>query len=251
VFEVAASSYDRFMGVYSTQLAPQLADYADVHPGQRVLDVGCGPGILTGELVARIGADRVSAVDPSGPFVAATRDRYPGVDVRQAAAEDLPYAAGTFDRALAQLVVHFMSDPVAGLREMKRATKDGGIVAASVWDLAGDRSPLTLFWQTVHSVDPGGEGESYRPGSRAGELVSLFREAGLGDVEETESRSSVTFERFEDWWKPFTLGVGPAGGYVGGLGDEERAALYERARELVPEPPFTVEAVAWTVRARA
>src|SRR6266542_4771613 len=90
-FAVAADAYDRFMGRYSTRLAPQLADFADVHRGQRALDVGCGPGALTGELVARLGADAVAAVDPSESFVVAARERHPGVDVRHAAAEELPF----------------------------------------------------------------------------------------------------------------------------------------------------------------
>ena len=113
-FEVAAAAYDRFMGGYSVQLGPGLAELAGVRPGQRALDVGCGPGALTGELVARLGADAVAAVDPSEPFVAAARGRHPGVDVRQASAESLPFADDSFDTALAQLVVHFMRDPIAG-----------------------------------------------------------------------------------------------------------------------------------------
>ena len=96
----------------------RLADFGGVHAGQAVLDVGCGPGALTVELVRRLGPDAVAAVDPSEPFIAAARERHPGVDVRLSTAEDLPYPDGTFDATLAQLVVHFMSDPVAGLAEM-------------------------------------------------------------------------------------------------------------------------------------
>src|SRR4249919_21458 len=114
-FDVAAESYDRFMGRYSMLLSPQMADLADVRPGQRVLDVGCGPGALTAELVARVGPAGVSAVDPSEPFVAAARERNPDVDVRQAAAEELPFPDRSFDAALAQLVVQFMADPAAGV----------------------------------------------------------------------------------------------------------------------------------------
>src|SRR5687767_3424397 len=106
-FEVAAEAYDRFMGRYSVQLAPQLADFAGVHPGQRVLDVGCGPGALTGELVRRLGGESVAAVDPSEPFVAAASARHPAVDVQRASAEHLPFDDGVFDAAVAQLVVHF------------------------------------------------------------------------------------------------------------------------------------------------
>ena len=140
-FDVAADAYDRFMGRYSAQLAPGLADLGGVQAGQTVLDVGCGPGALTAELVRRLGPDAVAAVDPSESFVAAARARHPGVDVRLSAAEDLPYPDGTFDAAFAQLVVHFMTDPVAGLAEMARVTRADGVVAACVWDLAGGRAP--------------------------------------------------------------------------------------------------------------
>ena len=117
-FDVAAEAYDGFMGRYSRLLSGQLVALASVRGGQRVLDVGCGTGALTGELVARLGPAAVTAVDPSEPFVAATRARYPGVDVREAPAEQLPFPNDVFDVALAQLVVHFMKDPVAGLAEM-------------------------------------------------------------------------------------------------------------------------------------
>ena len=152
-FDVAAEAYDAFMGRYSTLLSAQLADLAGIVDGQRAIDVGCGPGALTAELVGRLGADRVAAVDPSAPFVAAARVRHPGVDVREAAAESLPFPDATFDAALAQLVVHFMADPVAGLREMARVTRQGGVVAACVWDHAGGQGPLGLFWSAARELD--------------------------------------------------------------------------------------------------
>src|SRR5690349_4033714 len=144
-FDVAAESYDRFMGRYSAVLTPQMADFAGIEAGQRVVDVGCGPGALTAEMIDR-GA-HVSAVDPSPQFVGAVRERYPDVDVRQAAAEELPFEDASFDAALAQLVVHFMADPVRGIVEMARVTGDGGVVAASVWDLVGGQAPISPFWR--------------------------------------------------------------------------------------------------------
>src|SRR6185369_4891157 len=128
-FEVAAEAYDRYMGRYSRLLSDQLADLASVRREQRVLDVGCGTGALTGELVARLGPTAVAAVDPSEMFVAATRARYPGVDIRQARAERLPFPEDSFDATLAQLVVHFMKDPVAGISEMARVTRPEGVAA--------------------------------------------------------------------------------------------------------------------------
>ena len=122
-FNVSADAYLRFMGRYSEPLSAQFADLAGVRGGQRVLDVGCGPGALTAELVSRADAGAVSAVEPSASFAAAARDRLPGVDIRQSSAEQLPFPDAGFDAALAQLVVHFMADPVTGLREMGRVTR--------------------------------------------------------------------------------------------------------------------------------
>src|SRR2546423_10245454 len=131
------------MGRYSALLASQIADLAGVASGQRVLDVGCGPGALTSELVDRVGASKVAAVDPSEQFVAAARERQPGVEVRHAAAEELPFADGEFDAALAQLVVHFMAEPVRGLAEMARVTRTGGVVSPCVWGHGGPRAAPT------------------------------------------------------------------------------------------------------------
>jgi SAM-dependent methyltransferase len=250
-FDVAADAYDRFMGRYSAELSASFADFAGVTAGQRVLDVGCGPGALTAELVGRVGAARVAAVDPSEPFVAAARERHPGVDVRQAAAEELPFPGDAFDAALAQLVVHFMSEPVVGLAEMARVTRPGGTVAASVWDLAGARAPLSPFWLAAAELDPGAADESRLPGARAGHLRELFTAAGLGEVEEGELAATVEHASFEEWWEPFTFGVGPAGGYAGSLDEPRLAALRDRARDLLPPAPFTLQVVAWAARGRA
>jgi len=247
-FDVAAESYDRFMGRYSVQLSPQLADFAEVTAGQRVLDVGCGPGALTAELVGRLGAEAVAAVDPSEPFVAAARERHPGVDVQRSEAESLPYPDGVFDATLAQLVVHFMADPVTGLREMARVTGPGGVVAACVWDFAGERAPLTVFWQAARELDAGVRGESDLAGARAGHLAELLRSAGLHRIEETTFEASVEYASFDEWWEPFTLGVGPAGAHAKTLDEEARAELRDRCRRLLPESPFIVSGVAWGAR---
>ena len=250
-FAVGADAYDRFMGRYSVPLAPQLADLAAVAAGQRVLDVGCGPGALTAELVTRLGADAVSAVDPSEPFVAAARARHPGVNVQRASAEELPFEDRTFDSALAQLVVHFMEDPVAGLREMSRVTREEGVVAACVWDHAGGQGPLSVFWEAARKLDPDVQDESRLAGSREGHLSELFEAAGLDGVEESALTVSVEHPSFEDWWEPYTLGVGPAGGYAAGLDEEKRAQLRERCRELLPAAPFTLTSRAWAARGLA
>ena len=137
------------------------------------------------------------------------------MDVRQSPAEQLPFPDGTFDAALAQLVVHFMADPVRGLREMGRVTRPGGMVAAYVWDHAGGRGPLTAFWSAVRDLDPAAGDESDLAGAREGHLASLFRQAGLAGPHVTTLTERVRHASFDDWWQRFTLGVGPAGALRG------------------------------------
>jgi len=249
-FEVAADAYDRYMGRYSRLLSAQLADFAGIRAGQRALDVGCGPGALVGELVARLGPSAVAAVDPSAPFVEAARVRHAGVDVRVATAEDLPFPERAFDAAIAQLVVHFMTDPVTGLGEMARVTRAGGVVAACVWDFAGGRGPLGPFWEAAHELDPMVVDESALAGARDGHLVELFTRAGLRSVEQGELTIRLAHPSFDAWWAPFTEGVGPGGAYLATLPEEGRAALRDRCAEHLPAGPFELSAVVWAARGR-
>jgi SAM-dependent methyltransferase len=248
-FAVPAQAYGRFMGRFSEPLADQFVEVARLSPGLRALDVGCGPGALTARLVTAVGEAGVSAVDPSEPFVAAARERFPGVDVSVGSAESLPFGTDTFDAALAQLVVHFMREPVGGLREMARVTRPGGVVAATVWNHASGAGPLSLFWDAVREVDPQAEDEGHLAGVREGDLAALFASAGLAEVRESVLTVEVPFESFEQWWEPYTRGVGPAGNYVAGLDDARRAALREECRRRAPEGAFTLAASAWCVAA--
>lgn len=250
-FDVAAEAYDGFMGRYSRLLSAQLADFASVKPGQRVLDVGCGTGALTGELVQRLGPAGVAAVDPSQSFVAASRERHPGVDIRQAPAEQLPFPDAAFDAAFAQLVVHFMSDPVAGLAEMRRVTRPDGVVAACVWDHAGEQGPLRIFWEAARSLGAVIDDGSKRAGTREGHLAELFEAAGLRQIESTALSVGLHQPSFEAWWDPFTNGVGPAGAYLAGLGPEARTELREDCRGRLPSGSFEITAVAWAARGLA
>lgn len=244
-FDVGADAYRRFMGKYSEPLAGQFAGLAGIGAGLRVLDVGCGPGALTAELVRRVGPSAVHAVEPSASFAAAARERLPRVDIQQSAAEQLPFPDHAFDAALAQLVVHFMTDPVQGLREMGRVTRLGGTVGACVWDHGDDRGPLGAFWQAVRELDPDASDESSLPGVREGDLARLFGQAGLGQAEVSTLTVRVRQASFDEWWDPFLLGVGPAGAYVARLTPERQAALRERCRQLLPAGPIEISATAW------
>lgn len=249
-FRVPAQAYGRFMGRFSEPLADHFVAASGLHAGQRAVDVGCGPGALTARLVELLGVENVSAVDPSEPFVAATRERLPGVDVAQGSAEELAFGDDAFDAALASLVVHFMADPVAGLTEMARVTRPGGVVGATVWNHGSGNGPLSLFWEAVRAADPQQEGEDDYAGVHEGDLATLFRSAGLADLTESVLTVHVPFDSFEQWWEPYLLGVGPAGQYIKELDDAGRARVEQECRRRVPDAPFVVEAESWCVSAR-
>lgn len=250
-FEVTGEAYDRFMGRYSRPLAARFADWLEVSAGQRAIDVGCGPGALTGVLVDRLGADHVAAVDPSVPFVESCRQRHPGVDVRQGVAESLPHDDDTFDVAAACLVVHFMSDPVAGLTEMARVTKPGGLVGATVWDIDGRRAPMAPVWVRLAEVAPERPDESAAAGGRPGEAEDLLERAGLREIEGGEIAVTITHPTFDEWWQPYLHGVGPIGEAVAALDPERRTRLADLLREDLGDGPFDFTAVAYAARGRA
>jgi SAM-dependent methyltransferase len=254
-FHTPAEAYDRHIGRYSGALARALIAAAGVGRGDRAVDVGCGPGGLTAELAAVLGAERVAAADPSEPFAAACRARVPGARVEVAAAEALPFEDAAFDRALAQLALNFMSDAPMGLGEMRRVTRPGGTVAAAVWDYAGEMTLLRRFWDAAIAEDPAAadhdEGRTMRFCS-PDELRGLWSAAGLQDVEVSAVVVRAPYEGFEDLWGPFEAGVGPAGAYAAALPPDRRAALKDglRRRLGVGAEPFRLPARAWMATGR-
>jgi SAM-dependent methyltransferase len=250
MFTVAADAYDRYMGRYSTPLAATFCNFTQIAGVQRVLDVGCGPGALTGELVGRLGSAAVSAIDPSQPFVDAICQRHPGVDVRQAGGEQIPFPDDHFDASLAQLVINFLPSPVDGIVEMARVTRAEGVIAACVWDHGGGRGALSRFWDAARKLDPEVDDESDQTGSRRGDLDKAFRDAGLHDVEETGISVDVEHATFDDWWEPFTFGVGTAGAYLAQLDHAHQARLRDACRAAFPDSGLVLTARAWAARGR-
>ena len=251
-FRAPAKAYDRLVGRYSGALARELIAAAGVKAGERALDVGCGPGALTAELARVLGAGAVSAIDPSEPFAAACRARVPGARVEVGAAEALPFESDSFDHALAQLVVNFMADAVAGAGEMRRAVRPGGRVSAAVWDYRGEMTLLRRFWDAVVAFDPAGasrdEGRSM-PFCTPDELAQLWVTAGLDDVVVAPAVVRASYDGFEDLWSPLETGVAPSGAYVVSLPPDRRAEFKaEFRRHLgVGDEPFELTARAWAV----
>lgn len=252
-FAITGDAYDRYMGRYSVRLAPVLIEFAGIEPGARVLDVGCGPGALTRALADLLGADHVAAVDPSQSLLDVCAERVPGADVRLGPAETLPWAADSFDAALSQLVVNFMSDADAGAAEMRRVVRPGGTVASCTWDYRDGMTMLRTFFDAANALDPDApdEGRTMRF-QGADDLRGLWEAAGLEAVETGPLTVEAAYADFDDFWEPFTLGVGPGGQYCSSLSDDARRNLREECRRRLGDPagPFTLTARAWAVRAR-
>jgi ubiquinone/menaquinone biosynthesis C-methylase UbiE len=251
-FSSPAGHYDRYMGRYTVPLARALADEVGVSKGMRVLDVGCGPGGLTSELVGRVGAENVAAIDPAEHFVAACRERNPGADVRQGVGEELPWDDDSFDAALSCLVIAFMRDADAGMRQMARVTRPGGRVGVCMWDIAGGgMTMLRLFWSAMRAVKPEIEDERPRAGTSEGDIAERLERAGLRAVAGGALEVGVEYSGFEDFWEPFTFAVGPSGQAFAKLDDERREAVREAVRAELPEGPFTLGARSWYATATA
>jgi SAM-dependent methyltransferase len=252
-FEGTDQAYDGFMGRFSRRLAPLFADFAGVGDGLRVVDVGCGPGALTGVLVARTGAGNVAAADPTEQFVASCRARFPGVDVVEAPAEALPYAADAFDAALAQLVVAFMEDADAGVGEMARVARRGGVVAACMWLTDGDMQLLHALDVAASAVAPDHPAtrrvRRYRTEAEGREL---FERAGLDAVETSILEVTAAYESADDLAGPILAGSGPIAPLVAELDEGGRLAFRAALLGAVGDPdgPFTLTGRAWAARGR-
>ena len=251
-FTAVAADYDAFMGRYSRPLAPLFADFASVRPGIRALDVGCGPGALTTELVRRLGAEAVAACDPAPPFVVACRNRLPGVDVRPGSAEQVPFD-DPFDVVTAQLVLQFVSDPARVASEFIRVTRPGGVVATCVWDYSEGTRLLRAFREAALALDANAPEElrELRFG-REGDLAQWLEDAGLDDVTETTLAVSASYADFDDLWASLLTGIGPAGAYTVRLPVSRRETLRAALHDNLGKPSgaFTLDAVARAGRGR-
>jgi ubiquinone/menaquinone biosynthesis C-methylase UbiE len=245
MFNVSDKSYDNFMGRYSMRLAPLFADFAGIEAGQRVLDVGAGTGALTAELIRR-GAE-AAAADPSPPFVAALHERFPDIGVHEAPAEELPWPDESFDAALAQLVLTFMRDAPAGLAEMQRVVRPGGVVAVCMWDREG-MEMLAAINRAQRVLDPNRPTPEQLTNYRTRvEIEGLFGD----DVEIELLEVEAGYSGIEEFWDAFAAGVGPSGVWVASLDEAQRQQAREEIYRQLGEPSgsFTLVGRAWAAKA--
>jgi SAM-dependent methyltransferase len=252
----AGDAYEHYVGRWSRTVARAFLDWLDLPAGLRWLDLGCGTGALSAAILEACAPAALTGVDPSTGFLATARARI--TDARagfeQGDGQALPLADDALDVAVSGLVLNFAADPGAMLREMRRAVRPGGVVALYVWDYAGEMQLMRCFWDAAVELDPraGELDEGVRfPLCRPDALAALFGEAGLSGVATRAIDVPTTFRDFEDYWRPFLGGQGPAPGYCMSLPEERRAALRERLRAVLPVEAngrIALTARAWAVR---
>ncbi|HWP60289.1 MAG TPA: methyltransferase domain-containing protein [Candidatus Acidoferrales bacterium] len=255
MFDVA-EAYEAMMGRWSRQLAPLFVEFVGVRDGDNVLDVGCGTGSLSATLARVTGVSKIVGIDPSSGFIEYARTHIvdPRVTFEVGDAQALSYSDDSFDRSMALLVVNFIPDAPKAVKEMRRVTRPGGVVAITMWDGGRAHKLSSSLWDAAVAIDPTAKRPSERQGSygSAEALFGLLKSAGLIKTEVTELTMPCRFSSFDDYWLPATKGQGPSGAYLARLSEDQRDRLRERLRQNLfanrPEGPFSLKAKAWAVK---
>jgi SAM-dependent methyltransferase len=252
----SGEAYERYMGRWSRRIATQFLAWLGVPPGMRWLDVGCGTGALTGTVLATAEPAEIVGVDPSEGFVATARAKLGDAraSFRIGDARDLPLPDDRFDAVVSGLVLNFVPEPAKAVTEWARVAAPGGVVATYLWDYVGGMEFLNRFWAVAIELDPAvAELEEVRRFqlNRPEPMRELWEGAGLSDVSITGLETPTVFRDFDDYWRPFLGGQGPAPGYAMAQSEERRAAIRDLLEERLPrnaDGSIPLSARAWAIR---
>lgn len=254
----AGQLYEPYVGRWSRLVAHEFLAWLGAAPQLDWLDVGCGTGALSATILRQADPRSVTGIDPSAAFVEHARTHHadPRAQFEVAHAQALPVEPAQVDIAVAGLVLNFVPTPVLAVREMARAVRPGGLVAAYLWDYAGKMELMRSFWDAAVELDPAAyqldEGRRF-PLCQPGPLRELFAGAGLGEIDVQPVDIGTPFRDFNDYWTPFLGGQGPAPAYAMSLSDDKRDVLRERIRAMLPissDGTIDLRARAWAVRGR-
>ncbi len=252
----SGSPYEQYVGRWSRRVAPLFLSWLAIPPGRSWLDVGCGTGALLAAILDRCSPSSLAGVEPSDGFLKTARENLaPRATLKQGSATSIPLDDASVDVVVSGLVLNFVPDPRAGLLEMSRVTRRGGTIAAYVWDYAGKMELMRIFWDAAVELDPAAaaldEGVRF-PLCRPEALTTLFAHAGLNGIETEPIDIPTSFSTFDDYWRPFLGGQGPAPAYAMSLDEARRERLRERLQaRLAPraDGSIALTARAWAVRA--
>ena len=248
--------YEQYVGRWSREVAPQFLSWLNIPAGRRWLDVGCGTGALGAAILDQCAPVSVIAVEPSEGFLEKTKEQLGSrVLLLRGSAAQIPLDDRSVDVTVSALVLNFVPDGRAAVSEMARVTAPGGTVAAYVWDYSGKMELMRYFWDAAVELNPEAakldEGARF-PVCRPEALTELFAGAGLRGIEVKAIDVTTSFADFEDYWRPFLGGQGPAPAYAMGLDDTARGRLAERLKRRLPLQAggsISLTARAWAVRA--
>ena len=229
-------AYERLMGRWSRLVGKAFLEWLDVPTNRRWLDVGCGNGAFTEELIARCAPAAVTGVDPSEDQLAYARMRPTAktADFRVGDAQNLVFGAGTFDVAVMALVISFLPNPDKAVAEMARVVRPGGWVAAYMWDIAGGGVPVHPIYLALESLGM----TSARPPNPAvsgrDTMEGMWKKVGLESVGTRVIRIQTTYSDFDEFWGSNAVPVGPQGKLISGMSPSTREQLRAHLRNHLP-----------------
>ena len=252
----SGEAYERYMGRWSRRIAALFLDWLEIGPGKAWIDIGCGTGALSTAIAARCEPSRVLGVDPNDALLGgAASEATERVELRQGRAEALPCADRQFDVAVSGLVLNFVADKDQAVAEMARVVRDGGTVAAYVWDYAGHMQIMRRFFDAATALDSRArdfDDGFNAPVCRPEPLRQLFERPRLGEVQVRALDIAAAFDSFDDYWTPFLGGTGSAPKYCASLAPDARERLREALEARLPRGPdgeILLAVRAWAVRA--
>ena len=253
----SGNPYEQYVGRWSRQVAPLFLSWLNIPAGRRWLDVGCGTGALSAAILDHCSPSSVTGVEPSDGFLKTANEHFAGrVTLHQGTATAIPLGDASVDVAVSGLVLNFVTDGGAALREMARVTGKGGTIGAYVWDYAGKMELMRFFWDAAVELDPAAakldEGVRF-PLCRPDALETLFAGAGLTEVEVKPIDIATAFKNFDEYWQPFLGGQGPGPAYAMSLDETARARLRESIRQRLPiaaNGSISLTARVWAARGR-
>jgi SAM-dependent methyltransferase len=251
-------AYEHYVGRWGRPVGHMFLDWLSQPPALRWADVGCGTGALTGIVLKQADPKSVVGVEPSEGFLGVARAsiKDPRAELRSGDAQSLPIENHTVNVAVSGLVLNFVPDKKRALDEMCRIVKPGGVVAAYVWDYAGEMQLMRYFWDAVADLFPEGaerdEGKQF-PICKPEPLAELFRSAELQEIETCALDAPTVFADFDDYWSPFLRGQGPAGVYCVSLSEQDCERLRARLENALPvnaDGAIGLIARAWAVQGK-